>query len=640
MTEHNNNNMFTAYVGSSDAVVDKSTLSEEDAAGRNVSLGSSVEGFHLSSDENIDSDFRRRVKWRNPHHQGSQVEMHAPKSSPDVTHEVLSNGLNSQVVDAPSDAHNYLPIRGHDCTLVGGEDAFDVNEGRSEELDNGIPIDEPVTYYASAAFSTEITGLIDGGANGGLANPREMRLINYTCPPRYVNITGVGDLNIPKLKIGTFASKVQLQDGRFVLMIFHEYGELPNGKTIHSKIQLCDNQSKVYDDPEMLDGRQCIDTLEGYSIPIDFENGLAYIKMQYPSPEDMENLPCVVMTRDAPWNPSRYDKIKSNAVPDYYSNEVIQPVHPGFDNFGDSIDVKFGESNPIQDLMDAYYDHLPSFNHRVPSTGEMLPAPLDPIHCAFDLGYEPHFVSDLYSCYCLVGDVTTNYAATVESPTEYQDFRKFFLNVPASTVRSTFDATTRHYRFIPATNHFMTYKAPYPALNVFRRHEIVYTDTVFANVSAWGGVHAAQVFAGKMSRYISVHGCKTDADFPRCLEDEIRKRGAMDKLGSDRARAETSKKVHDIMRTLFIGDWTSEPHFHHQNFAERMIKELKKFTNWVLNYSDAPPESWYQAFEYVSFIMNRTSKKLSIGEHQSKLLPDKLLIFPCYYISLSGSQSS
>ncbi len=62
----------------------------------------------------------------------------------------------------------------------------------------------------------------------------------------------------------------------------------------------------------------------------------------------------------------------------------------------------------------------------------------------------------------------------------------------------------------------------------------------------------------------------------------------MDKLGSDRARAETSKKVHDIMRTLFIGDWTSEPHFHHQNFAERMIKELKKFTNWVLNYSDAP----------------------------------------------------
>ncbi len=40
MTEHNNNNnMFTAYVGSSDAVVDKSTFLEEDAAGRNVSLG-------------------------------------------------------------------------------------------------------------------------------------------------------------------------------------------------------------------------------------------------------------------------------------------------------------------------------------------------------------------------------------------------------------------------------------------------------------------------------------------------------------------------------------------------------------------------------------------------------------------------
>ena len=128
--------------------------------------------------------------------------------------------------------------------------------------------------------------------------------------------------------------------------------------------------------------------------------------------------------------------------------------------------------------MYAYYDHVPSVNRRVSSTGEMLPEPMDPIHCAFDLGYEPHFVSDLYSCYCLVGDLSASYAATVENPTDYQDFRKFFLNVPTSTVCSTLDSTTRHYRFIPATNHFTTYKAPYPALNVFRRHEIVYTDTI------------------------------------------------------------------------------------------------------------------------------------------------------------------
>eukprot|EP00986_Skeletonema_menzelii_P019416 scaffold27964_cov314-Skeletonema_menzelii.AAC.1 len=66
-----------------------------------------------------------------------------------------------------------------------------------------------------------------------------MRLMDYVSPSRYINITDVGDLTIPSLKIGNFASKVQLQDGRHVIMVFHEYGELLHGntgKTIHSKI--------------------------------------------------------------------------------------------------------------------------------------------------------------------------------------------------------------------------------------------------------------------------------------------------------------------------------------------------------------------------------------------------------------------
>ena len=125
------------------------------------------------------------------------------------------------------------------------------------EYDNGFSVDRCMTYYhASAAYSTEVAGLVDGGANGGLANPKEMRLISYCYPPRYVNITGVGDLNIPQLKIGTYAAKVQLSDGHYVLMMFHEYGELQNGKTIHSKIQLADNGCIIHDHPELLGGAQ------------------------------------------------------------------------------------------------------------------------------------------------------------------------------------------------------------------------------------------------------------------------------------------------------------------------------------------------------------------------------------------------
>ncbi len=60
------------------------------------------------------------------------------------------------------------------------------------EYDTGLSVTPCVTYHASASLSTDIAGLIDGGANGGLANPTEMRLISYCYPPRHINITGVG----------------------------------------------------------------------------------------------------------------------------------------------------------------------------------------------------------------------------------------------------------------------------------------------------------------------------------------------------------------------------------------------------------------------------------------------------------------
>eukprot|EP00986_Skeletonema_menzelii_P005424 scaffold1970_cov124-Skeletonema_menzelii.AAC.1 len=42
------------------------------------------------------------------------------------------------------------------------------------ETDNGFSMDTHVTYSISAALLTEVAGLVDGGANGGLANPQEM----------------------------------------------------------------------------------------------------------------------------------------------------------------------------------------------------------------------------------------------------------------------------------------------------------------------------------------------------------------------------------------------------------------------------------------------------------------------------------
>ena len=67
---------------------------------------------------------------------------------------------------------------------------------------------------------------------------------------------------------------------------------------------------------------------------------------------------------------------------------------------------------------------------------------------------------------------------------------------------------------------------------------------------------------------------KTDKEFVNTLEDQIRERGALDKLISNHAQNEVSEKVRDILRAYLIDDWQSEPHHQHQNYAERRIQIL------------------------------------------------------------------
>ena len=60
---------------------------------------------------------------------------------------------------------------------------------------------------------------------------------------------------------------------------------------------------------------------------------------------------------------------------------------------------------------------------------------------------------------------------------------------------------------------------------------------------------------------LDAYGCKSDAEFTRTLEENIRLRGAMDMLISDNANAEISEMAQDTLRTYHIRDWQSKPHY-------------------------------------------------------------------------------
>ena len=83
------------------------------------------------------------------------------------------------------------------------------------------------------------------------------------------------------------------------------------------------------------------------------------------------------------------------------------------------------------------------------------------------------------------------------------------------------------------------------------------------------GSTAAQFFIGIETPISNVYPLHTEKQFVNTLQNNIRKRGAMEKLITDRAQSEISTKVKDILRHLVIGGWQSEPGYQHQNIAER-----------------------------------------------------------------------
>ena len=197
----------------------------------------------------------------------------------------------------------------------------------------------------------------------------------------------------------------------------------------------------------------------------------------------------------------------------------------------------------------------------------------------------------------------------------YADYARHFCGATEAVIEKTFKATTQYGRTEAGSGIYLwkQTKSPNAAINIPRRNEPVATDTIYAlngEPAIDDGSTAAQFFIGWKSDLRSIRPCgKSDGQFARTLYDEIRRYGAMDVLVSDCARAEISARVKEILRTLVIRDWQSEPHNKNQDYAERGWRDTKRTGAMVLNYSGAPDEIWLLALQYVCFVMNHTARE-------------------------------
>ena len=145
---------------------------------------------------------------------------------------------------------------------------------------------------------------------------------------------------------------------------------------------------------------------------------------------------------------------------------------------------------------------------------------------------------------------------------DYEELRSYFGWVNVDSVQKPMEQFTQWGVSIPNTFPMDKHlKSRNPAVNIHRKHGPVATDTVFSDTPAVdSGVKQAQVFVGRDTLVADTYPMKSGKQFVNTLEDNIRRRGAMDKLLSDSAKTEISNKVMDTLSAYHISNSHSEPY--------------------------------------------------------------------------------
>ena len=123
----------------------------------------------------------------------------------------------------------------------------------------------------------------------------------------------------------------------------------------------------------------------------------------------------------------------------------------------------------------------------------------------------------------------------------------------------------------------------------------------------------AQFFAGRDTLVCDAYGIKTQKQFINTLYDNIRLRGAMTTLITDGGRYEITKKVADLLRSLFIKQHESGPYHQHQNKAEQKYGVVKRYINTLMNLTGAPAHCWLLCMLYVCHLLNATASPVLGG---------------------------
>ena len=198
-------------------------------------------------------------------------------------------------------------------------------------------------------------------------------------------------------------------------------------------MQLESHKQVVHDKSIKVGGKQCIETLDGYVIPLNIRSGLPYMTICPYTDTEWDNLPHVILTADTDWDPSVIDHELENGEEWFDAMQDLPDIEPdpNFDDEGDyrhlhHVTEAMIDSNLMETEIIDYHDLLLLHNQNV------MPSKVD-----------------------------------------YKQYQSKLAWLPADIIEETFARTTQFYRMPMGTYLKKRYKPPFPACNVHCQNDLL-----------------------------------------------------------------------------------------------------------------------------------------------------------------------
>eukprot|EP00536_Pseudo-nitzschia_multiseries_P014990 jgi/Psemu1/40807/gm1.40807_g len=493
-----------------------------------------------------------------------------------------------------------------DTQIPVGKSSYSVNfhQWYNPDDDLTFPHDNQIPSYTYRAHKATVTNpgfaMVDRGANGCIIG-NDACLISKDIPPRYVNVTGINNHQVQNIPIATCGAYSVSNRGPIIL-IFNECA----WKHI-SPMSMTHPSKRVV-------GR--------------------YTTFEF------DTLPHVIMTSDKHWDPSVLDttiSAKDETFLQKYSPQSQQLPYPEYDEYGnprclEGLDISVSPGSSTVTSLSSYSSHctqspfLPIDDHGTNDCSFWL-TPTDYAHQERLACCISPPISETVTAFptdWTVSDaprIATTPCERYPNKHDYLSLKPFFCWVSTDCIKATFDNSTQYGSLAvsPGGNIFKRFHSPQPAMNVRPFNDGILSEVVYSNVPAIdGGSKLAQIFFGRKSHIIHVEEMRTTGDFLSCFQNFVRKWGRPLCLLCDHGNYQSSKRVIDYLKMLWIGLWQSEPYHQHQNQFERRYQTFKRIVNCVMDRTGTPPHLWLLCMTYVAGLLNVIS---------DPTLPDKQPIF-------------